>query len=69
MTRPMVYDGGKYRAELDLVVLDPNYDDPVNYGQHPILLGWGVQVAPEASSALRQGVERALGRIWLGCIH
>jgi hypothetical protein len=69
MTRPMVYNSEEYFAASDPVVLDPIYDDPVNYGQHPVLLGWGVQVAPEASGDLRQAVERALGRIWLGCIH
>ena len=69
MTRPMVYDKGEYMAAADPVVLDPVRDDPSNYGQHPILLGWGVQVAPEAEADLRQAVERALGRIWLGCIH
>ena len=69
MTRPMVYNGEHYVAAPDPVVLDPVNDDPVIYGQHPIMLGWGVQVAPEANDNLRQGVERALGRIWLGCIH
>lgn len=68
-TRPMVYDGKRYLAATDPVILDPIYDDPVVYGQHPVLLGWGVQVAPDAGESLRQGVERALGRIWLGCIH
>jgi hypothetical protein len=69
LTRGMVYNGEKYQAAADPVVLDPVYDDPANYGQHPILLGWGVQVAPEAPERLRHAVERALGRIWLGCIH
>jgi len=64
MTRPMVYSGARYLPATDPVVLDP-----VIYGQNPILLGWGVQVAPEANESLRQGVEQALGRIWLGCIH
>lgn len=69
MTRPMVEGGGSYNAGIDPVVLDPENDDPVVYGQHPVLLGWGVQTAPEADDSLRQGVERAFGRIWLGCIH
>jgi len=69
MTRPMVQQGGQYSAWPDPVILDPVHDDPVNYGRHPILLGWGVQVAPEADAALREAVERTLGRIWLGCIH
>jgi len=69
LTRPMVYEGGCYNAAADPVVLDPVNDDPVDYGQHPVLLGWGVQVAPEAPEALRQSVEQVLGRIWLGCIH
>jgi hypothetical protein len=69
MTRPMIYNGEPYDAATDPVVLDPVKDDPVDYGQHPVLLGWGVQIAPEADDTLRQGVERALGRIWLGCIH
>jgi hypothetical protein len=69
MTRWMVYNGERYDAATDPVVLDPVRDDPVDYGQHPILLGWGIQVAPEAATELRQGLEHALGRIWLGCIH
>ena len=69
LTRPMAYRGEKYSAASDPVVLDPIHDDPVNYGQHPILLGWGIQVAPEASDELRRAVEQSLGRIWLGCIH
>jgi hypothetical protein len=69
MTRPMVQGGESYDAAMDPVVLDPENDDPVAYGQHPVLLGWGVQTAPEADDSLRQGVERAFGRIWLGCIH
>jgi len=69
LTRPMVYRGEKYSAAADPVVLDPIHDDPVNYGQHPILLGWGIQVAPEACDDLRRAVEQSLGRIWLGCIH
>lgn len=69
MTRPMVQNGGLYDAAMDPVILDPQYDDPAIYGQHPVLLGWGIQTAPEADDSLRQGVERAFGRIWLGCIH
>lgn len=68
-TRPMAYDGEKYDVASDPVVLDPVNDDPANYGQHPILIGWGVQTAPESSAELRYAVERSLGRIWLGCIH
>lgn len=69
LTRPMVYQGEKYSAAADPVVLDPIRDDPVSYGQHPILLGWGIQVASEACDELRRAVEQSLGRIWLGCIH
>jgi len=69
LTRPMIQNGGAYVAATDPVVLDPVNDDPVDYGQHPILLGWGVQVAPESSDDLRRAVEGALGRLWLGCIH
>lgn len=68
-TRPIIYNGEKYSAECDPVVLDPVNDDPVDFGQHPTLLGWGVQVAPEAQGELRQAVEAQLGRLWLGCIH
>lgn len=68
-TRPIAYEGQAYPAASDPVVLDPIYDDPADYGQHPILLGWGVQVAPESNAELRQAVERSLGKIWLGCIH
>jgi len=69
LTRPIVYDGGSYDSASDPVVIDPEYDDPVDFGQNPILLGWGVQVAPETSSELREAVEKRLGKIWLGCIH
>ncbi len=69
LTRPMVYRGEKCPPAADPVVLDPRHDDPVSYGQCPILLGWGVQVAPEAPDGLRYAVDRSLGRIWLGCIH
>jgi hypothetical protein len=69
MTRPMIQNGGTYKAATDPVVLDPLHDDPVIYGQHPIMLGWGIQIAPESDEQLRQAVERALGRLWLGCIH
>ncbi len=68
-TRPIVYSGEKYDPKCDPVVLDPVNDDPVDFGQHPVLLGWGVQIAPEAETELRQAVESELGRIWLGCIH
>jgi hypothetical protein len=68
-TRPMAYEGQAYSSASDPVVLDPIYDDPADYGQHPVLLGWGVQVAPESSSEIRQAVERSLGKLWLGCIH
>jgi hypothetical protein len=68
-TRPIAYEGQAYPAASDPVVLDPIYDDPADYGQHPVLLGWGVQVAPESSPELRQAVERSLGKLWLGCIH
>lgn len=69
MTRPVIQGGGRYSAATDPVVLDPEFDDPVTYGQHPVLLGWGIQVAPEAADPLRQGVEQGFGKIWLGCIH
>jgi len=69
MTRPMVYNGAPYNAATDPVILDPVNDDPVNYGQYPILMGWGVQVSPEADDNLRRSVEQTLGRIWLGCVH
>lgn len=69
MTRPVAYRGDKYSAATDPVVLDPARDDPVNYLNHPILLGWGVQVAPESDQRLHQAVARVFGRIWRGCIH
>lgn len=69
LTRPMAYEGDEYAPESDPVVLDPVNDDPVEYRQHPTLLGWGVQVAPEATPELRYAVERSLGKIWLGYIH
>ena len=69
LTRPIVYRGEPYTPECDPVILDPVNDDPVDFGQHPILLGWGVQIAPEANTELRQAVDAVLGRLWLGCIH
>ena len=69
LTRPMTQNGEQYDAAADPVILDPINDDPANYGQHPILVGWGVQVSPEASEDLRYAVEKCFCRIWLGCIH
>jgi len=69
LTRPVVYDGSLYSSECDPAVLDPQNDDPVSFAQHPVLLGWGVQVAPESEMDLRVAVEQTLGKIWLGCIH
>lgn len=69
LTRPVVYNGEPYPAASDPVVIDPVRDDLVDFGIHPILLGWGVQVAPEADTKLRQAVDKELGRLWLGCIH
>lgn len=68
-TRPIASAQKDYRVETDPVVLDPLHDDQVTYGQNPVLLGWGIQVAPEAGAELRVAVEKAFGRIWLGCIH
>lgn len=68
-TRPVVQQGADYSIESDPAVLDPLHDDPVTFLQHPVLLGWGVQVAPESEPPLRQYVEQTLGKVWLGCIH
>lgn len=68
-TRPVVYNGEVYPLSCDPVIIDPMKDDPVDFGMHPILLGWGVQVAPESDTELRQAVDKTLGRLWLGCIH
>lgn len=68
-TRPVISSGADYLPETDPVVLDPVHDDPVAFAQHPVLLGWGVQVAPEADITLRIAVEQELGQVWLGCIH
>ncbi len=68
-TRPVVYDGSVYPNECDPTVLDPQNDDPVSFAQHPVLLGWGVQIAPESEAQLRLCVEQALGTLWLGCVH
>lgn len=69
LTRPIVYNGEPYSAGSDPVIIDPERDDPATFSQHPVLLGWGVQVAPDADASLRQAVEQELGRLWLGCIH
>ena len=68
-TRPIVCGDDEYAIECDPAVLDPMKDDQVTFGQHPVLLGWGVQVAPETEPELRVHIERALGKLWLGCIH
>ena len=39
MTRPMVWNGRRYAAGFDPVVLDPVHDDPVTYHQHPFCSG------------------------------
>ncbi len=67
--RPTVYNGASYPKECDPVILDSLNDDPVEHMQNPILLGWGVQIAPESDANLRQIVEKKFGRIWLGCTH
>jgi hypothetical protein len=69
LTRPIVYNGQKFAPGSDPVVLDSLRDDIVTFAQKPILLGWGVQIAPEANNALRQAVENSLGSVWLGCVH
>jgi hypothetical protein len=69
LTRPIVCGDVEYPIECDPAVLDPTRDDQVTFGQNPVLLGWGVQVAPESEADLRVHVERALGKIWLGCVH
>ncbi|MEE4359801.1 MAG: hypothetical protein V2I97_25245 [Desulfococcaceae bacterium] len=68
-TRPVIYNGEPYPAASDPVIIDPLNDDPVDFGIHPILLGWGIQVAPEADTKLRQAADKELGQLWLGCIH
>jgi hypothetical protein len=68
-TRPIAYRGEEYSLATDPIILDPVKDDPTTYGQNPVLLGWGLLVAPDAGIDLRSAVERSLGRIWLGCIH
>lgn len=69
LTRQVIYNGEPYAAGSDPVVIDPERDDPVTFGQHPVLLGWGVQVAPEAEAVLRRAIEDEFGRLWLGCTH
>jgi Protein of unknown function (DUF3800) len=69
LTRPVVHGDREYPTECDPAVLDPENDDQVDFGQHAVLLGWGVQVAPESEAELRLRVEQALGRLWLGCMH
>jgi hypothetical protein len=69
LTRPIYHCGCQFTPECDPVVFDPVHDDPEEFGQFQTLLGWGVQVAPEADAMLRQAVEQVLGRLWFGCIH
>lgn len=69
LTRPMINNGEPYDPCADPVILDPMRDDPAVYGQTPVLMGWGVQVAPEAHNDLKIAVQKVLGTIYLGCIH
>ena len=69
LTRPVVHGDQDYPVACDPAVLDPEQDDQVTFGQQPVLLGWGLHVAPETGPELRLGVEKSLGTIWLGCIH
>lgn len=68
-TRPITSNGENYNSLCDPIILDPENDDPVNFNQSSTLIGWGVQVAPEADHELRMAVERSLGLLWMGCIH
>lgn len=69
LARPVVYRGETYSPGTDPVVLDPVYDDVTVYGQNPVVLGWGIQVAHELPANLQQTIAHVLSRIWLGCIH
>lgn len=69
LTRPVIYSGKSYDVSCDPVILDPKNDDIVDYVQNPVLLGWGVQIDPKANITVRCAIEKALGTIWLGCIH
>lgn len=69
LTRPVVYSGNNYDVNSDPVILDPENDDVADYAQNPVLLGWGVQIDPKADTSVRCAIEKALGTIWLGCIH
>ena len=68
LTRRMAYEGEQFDPATDPVIIGP-YDDPVNYGQHPEAVGWGVQVAQETPDTVRHAVFKMLDRVWLGCMH
>lgn len=69
LTRPTASDASNYDPATDPVLPGPDIDDQIEVGQHPVFLGWGVQVAPESSAELSNAVQGRLARLWLGCIH
>lgn len=68
--RPQVYPhlGDQIDADRDPVVLAPD-DDPVEVGQHPDLLGWGVFIAETVRPEVRAAAGSVFEKLWLGCIH
>lgn len=69
-TRPQVYAdrGEEIDPDRNPVVIGPN-DDPVEIGQHPQLLGWGVFVSDRVDPEVGAAAQAVFERIWLGCIH
>ena len=68
LARCTVSEQQAFDSATDPVVIGPE-DDPAEHALHPEVLGWGVQVAPEAPDSLRGAVRGMLDRVWLGCMH
>jgi hypothetical protein len=68
LARPIVTEGEAFDPATDPFILAHD-DDPTRYGLQPEVLGWGVQLAPDAVPSLRLAVQDALGTIWRGCLH
>jgi hypothetical protein len=68
LRRPIVHPGQVFHPDTDPIVVDAG-EDYVTVAQHPDVSGWGLQLHDSLSTTVRQGAEKKLGKIWLGCIH
>ncbi|MGD0014073.1 MAG: hypothetical protein ABSD56_06565 [Bryobacteraceae bacterium] len=69
-TRPLAYShlGDAIDSGRNPIVIGPD-DDPVEIGQHPDLLGWGVLLADTVEAQVKAAAEAVFTKIWLGCTH